>query len=343
MSNINDYGFPFSSVSNDRQYSAGEWRKYFGTLIKDGVVQNALNECQVKPQTLPNKTVFVDTGAIFIQGAMRILESAENLSIDDNTSGNSRIDRIVARLNFADRKIELAVLKGTPSSSPTAKTLTRNTSVWELALADITLTNGFSTIVGTAITDQRPDTDLCGASSMTIGVIPPSGNEAVTVGLSPGTSSKYGEANVDDALDKISNCLYFGLISQLSGGDGKTGNQDGYIAFSTTDIDEIGAAGSSQFIIPTGVKRVRFYFKGQLNASYLAGLVSVRLHKNGTDLGAIAQLSDSQGCAINTTFYSLPTECNPGDIFKLYGDPQTIGEYSSSISAGAIFGMEVLK
>lgn len=346
MANINDYGFPFSSVEGDRQYSASEWRDYFGTLIKDGVVRNSLNECQVKPQTVPNKTVKVDAGTMFIRGAMRILGTAQTLSIDDNTSENPRIDRIVARLNFTDRKIEFAVLKGTPASSPVAVSLRRNTSVWELALADVKLSNGFSAITGTEITDQRQDTDLCGASSMTIGVIPPSGADAETVILSSGTAAKYGEIEVDSALDKISNTLYRGLYSQLSGGDGKIGNaQDGYITFSTTDIDELSSAGSSQFTVPSGVTRVRFWFDGEIgvengNATLSA---SIKLHKNSSEIMEMVRMSGLTGERLKSVVYTPPVACVGGDVFKLYADLGTFGTYYSSLTAGSKFGMEILK
>ena len=203
MATINDYGFPFSSVGTDRQYGSAEWRDYFSRLISDGIIQNNANECKVKPQLTPNKTVFVDTGSIVITGAMLVVSAKVNLTIDQNTSGQARIDRIVARLNVAERKIEFAVLKGTPAVSPVAKALTRTSTVYELGLADITLANGYSTITESVINDQRWDVDLCGASSMTIGVIPPSGLDAVTVNTSQTTEEMLGlepNSNVDKAL-----------------------------------------------------------------------------------------------------------------------------------------------
>lgn len=200
MPNINDYGLPFTSQDGDRKYSALEWREYFSRLIHNGLIQNAANECQVKPQAAPNKTVYVDTGVVFINGAMRVLDAPAALAVAENTSGNSRIDRVVARLNEASRTIEFDVLEGTPAGSPVAPALTRTAGVYELGLADITLANGYSTITTTEIADQRWDISLCGASSMTIGVIPPSGLEAETVTLSPETAGLYGEGNVDAAL-----------------------------------------------------------------------------------------------------------------------------------------------
>lgn len=202
MSIINDYGFPFTSVNKDRTYSSDEWREYFSRLIHNGLIQNAANECQVKPQAVPNKTVYVDTGVVFINGAMRVLDAPVTLAVAENTSGNPRIDRVVARLNEANRTIEFAVLEGTPAGSPVAPALTRAAGVYELGLADITLANGYSTITATEITDQRWDISLCGASSMTIGVIPPKGLDAVTVQLGAETKAIYEVENVDDALKR---------------------------------------------------------------------------------------------------------------------------------------------
>ena len=162
MANINNFGFPFSSVAGDRQYGASEWRTYFESLVTSGVTGDILNELSVEPQDTPNKTVYVDTGSIFIKGALFELTSAENLTIADNTSGSARIDRIVARLNYTDRKIEFAVLQGTPSASPVVPTLTRSTATWELSLAQIAVANGFSTITATEITDERLDESVCG-------------------------------------------------------------------------------------------------------------------------------------------------------------------------------------
>lgn len=164
MGIINDYGFPFTSVNNDRTYSSGDWREYFVSLFSNGVVDGNLNKLQIKPQEVPNKTIFVDTGSIIINGAALSNTSTKTLSIAENTSGDSRIDRIVARLNLTDRKISFAVVQGTPAASPSAPALTRNTTTYEMSLAQILLTNGYSTIVSGNITDERLDESVCGYS-----------------------------------------------------------------------------------------------------------------------------------------------------------------------------------
>jgi len=162
MSNINDFGMPFTSQSGDRAYSALDWRSYFSSLLENGVIGDFGNELMIKPQSTPNKTVYVDTGAIFISGAMRVMPAVTNLSISDNTSGQPRIDRIVARLNLTDRKIEFAVRQGTASISPSPPELIQNSSIWELSLAQVYLSNGFSTITSGVITDERSNVSVCG-------------------------------------------------------------------------------------------------------------------------------------------------------------------------------------
>lgn len=164
MANINDLGFPFTSIGGDRQYSASEWREYFDAVMTSGVVANIENGLRVNAQSSPNKTVFIDVGAIVIRGAMRVITDTINLALSDNASGNPRIDRIVARLNYTDRKIEFAVKQGTPGASPAAPALTRTTTAWELSLASIYLTNGYTVITETEITDERIYDEVCGYS-----------------------------------------------------------------------------------------------------------------------------------------------------------------------------------
>ena len=162
MGVMNTYGFPFPSVDGDRQYSSLEWREYFSNLLESGIVGAIANELGVKPQDTPNKTVYVDTGAIVINGAMLSHTEPSTLSFSDNVSGNPRIDRVIARLNLPSRKIELVVVEGSPSVSPEAPELVRNASTYELSLAQVAIANGYSAITTAEITDERADESLCG-------------------------------------------------------------------------------------------------------------------------------------------------------------------------------------
>ena len=283
MGKINDFGFPFASVTGDRQYSASEWRDYFTSLLTNGVVVEILNALKINPQAVANKTVFVDTGAVVINGCMRILDTTQNVTIADNTSGNPRIDRIVARLNYADRKIEFAVLAGTPGGSPVAPTLTQNTTVWELSLAQIAVANGFSTIVVGNITDQRT----------------------------------YMQYNVEP----YNSDKYFGKYSLMTGGAAVAAGIVAFTTEVKDDFLAINLGTStSRITIPSGISTVKFHSSGVMIAPF-AGIevADVKLYKNGSNTGLAfgfgASLNGRAGGYCST---SIPVSVSVNDYFELF-------------------------
>jgi len=310
MGKINDFGFPFTSVTGDRQYSASEWRDYFESLLTNGVVVGNLNTLKVNSQAVANKTIYVDTGSIVINGCMRILDTTQNITIADNVSGNARIDRIVARLNYTDRKIEFAVLTGTPGGSPVAPTLTQNTTVWEISLAQIAVANGFSTIIVGNITDQRT---------------------YMQYNTEPYTSDKY-----------------FGKYSQMSGGDAKSSaTQNGVITFTAEDNDDFLAinipTSASRIVIPSGATRAKFYCKIRARTGSFDSTITISLRKNSTNVQTL-YFDSGQANASNTAealYYSTPVSCVATDYFEIYVTMGTSSD-SSSISAGSVFGIEML-
>lgn len=62
----------------------------------------------------------------------------------------------------------LTVLKGVPSAKPVAAALTRNTEIWELAIADIYVGKGVTKIQTKDIADQRFNSAVCGIVKGTI-------------------------------------------------------------------------------------------------------------------------------------------------------------------------------
>ena len=282
MGKINDFGFPFTSVTGDRQYSAGEWRDYFSSLVTNGVVSETLNKLKINQQASANKTVFVDTGSVVINGCMRILDTTQNITITDNTSGNPRIDRIVARLNYTDRKIEFAVLTGTPAGSPVAPTLTQNTTVWEISLAQIAVANGFSTIIAGNITDQRT---------------------YMQYNIEPYTSDKY-----------------FGKYSLMTGGTRITNGVVPFTTESHDDFLAINLGTStSRITIPAGISKIKLSSSGIFSTTNGAILYSsMALLKNGVD----TDLPFGYGYPINAkpfgySITSIPLTVSAGDYFEI--------------------------
>lgn len=150
-------GLPRYDRAVDSEFLRAVFKQYFS----DGVFYNPADALQVTADTGMN--VQVAPGACHIQGAMAIEDSPRVLAVQ--ASGElDRIDTVVARLDLAlgVRSIDLYVLKGTPAETPTAPTLTRNNTVWELGLADLFIAKSTTEISQQRITDTRLDTARCG-------------------------------------------------------------------------------------------------------------------------------------------------------------------------------------
>ena len=156
------YGF-FNSVNGDRLYNADDISNYFLKLISNGVFATPANAMQVQESS--GMTVSVSAGWGFINCKWLNNDSAYNLTLDAADIALNRIDRIVMRLN-ADRTLrnmELAIIKGTPAATPAPPALTRVAGgVWELSLAQIYIAANAAEITQANITDERPNTSLCG-------------------------------------------------------------------------------------------------------------------------------------------------------------------------------------
>lgn len=150
--------FPFNSVSGDREYSAVDFAAYFGDIISSGVSANGDN---LPVTSAGGLNLSVGPGFAWIEGHLYENTATKTLSLE--TGGSlPRIDRVVARLDVAERKIEAVILKGTPASSPAAPALTRNADYWEIGLANIAVAASAISVTDSNITDTRTDVDVCG-------------------------------------------------------------------------------------------------------------------------------------------------------------------------------------
>jgi hypothetical protein len=153
------YGF-FNSSSGDRLYNAADFAAYFGDLVSNGIFDAHAGILQVTPHT--GMTVSVAAGSAWIGGYRYENTEALTLPIATANGTHPRIDRVVLRLSMVERSITLAVLTGTAASSPTAPALTRNSDVYELGIADISIGAAVLSIAAWDIADTRLDTVLCG-------------------------------------------------------------------------------------------------------------------------------------------------------------------------------------
>ena len=145
----------------DRAFGAGDFSKYFGTLIKNGIFPNPSSNFQIMGDQ-NNMTVKAEPGLAWIEGHLGYDDSVYILNIDKADSTMDRIDRIVLRLDTLERRIKWVVKKGEFSASPTPKPLQRDADGYEIAIADVRVGKGVSKITQSAITDLRMNTELCG-------------------------------------------------------------------------------------------------------------------------------------------------------------------------------------
>lgn len=154
------YGF-FNSVGGDRLYNAEDVGRYLYGIITDGVYQDDTGQLQVLASSGAGMTVTVQTGRAMLRQHYMENESAYSLTLDIGTA-LPRTDLIMIRLSLTDRKITLNVKKGTPAASPVPPALSRESTIYELALAAITVAANATSVTQADIQDLRPNTDYCG-------------------------------------------------------------------------------------------------------------------------------------------------------------------------------------
>ena len=152
----------FNSVSGDRLYKAEDFAKYFSSFISNGIFPDPSTNLQVFASGNDDMSIIVKAGSAWINGYFYYLDTDTTFTIGTADGTLNRIDRIVVHLDIAGRAINVKVLKGVIASSPTAPTLQRDADGYDLALADIAINAGVTSISQSNITDQRQNQDLCG-------------------------------------------------------------------------------------------------------------------------------------------------------------------------------------
>ncbi len=142
----------------DRQYNADDYCDNLAVIISDGVLRDENNGLKV---TASGLNLTVNAGRAWIKGHYYHNDTAYTLPAVVPPTGGSRIDRVVLRLdtNISVRSLTLQYKQGAAGTSPVAPTLTRTNTVYEICLAEISVSAGdFSA----AVTDTRGNKNLCG-------------------------------------------------------------------------------------------------------------------------------------------------------------------------------------
>jgi hypothetical protein len=100
--------------------------------------------------------VKIRDGQALVRGHYYDSTAQETLTIANADLSNPRIDVVVLRLDPSANSIVLAVVAGTPASSPTAPALTQTVgAVYEFPLAEVRVNAAVATIAPENITDLR--------------------------------------------------------------------------------------------------------------------------------------------------------------------------------------------
>lgn len=143
--------FPFDGTD----VFESQWRRMAQYWLATGAVEGELNELEVLQSAPPAMSVRVLSGVGWIKGHYYRTTAAVTVPIADAHASLDRIDVIVLRADFVGNVVELDVLEGTPDASPVAPTVTQDSTMWEIALAEVAVDATVLSITTAKITDVR--------------------------------------------------------------------------------------------------------------------------------------------------------------------------------------------
>lgn len=154
----------FNAVLNDgtydRTYNAEDVTSYLDLLVGNGVFPNPSTMLQVRAGSGMN--VIVGAGAGWINGHKMINTADLTLTVAASDVLLNRIDAVIFYVDFNLREMGISIKQGTLAASPVAPTLQRDTSRYEMCLAQIAVNKQVSGITSAMITDTRGNSNLCG-------------------------------------------------------------------------------------------------------------------------------------------------------------------------------------
>lgn len=139
--------YPLASADGSIKYYASDIQRQYKNIIGNKVIIG--DTLLVTAKSTPDLSVNISTGTAVNLGKEFRNSATVNLAITANTSTYNRIDAIVIDFSLTSNFIK--VVKGTPSSSPVAPTITNN----QILLANIVVGAGVTSIQSSNITDCR--------------------------------------------------------------------------------------------------------------------------------------------------------------------------------------------
>lgn len=151
-----------SSGSADITYSAADLAAEKAAYFSDGV----LAPDDFKVSAVDSLTVKIAPGGAVLGGYTYVNSSIGVRAIPSAAATKARRDLCVLKLDLSIRAMTVVIKSGTPSDDPQPPALTSTDSVKELALAEIYMPAGASSVNEATVTDLRKLASLRGAPSL---------------------------------------------------------------------------------------------------------------------------------------------------------------------------------
>ena len=244
------YGF-FDSRSGDRKYNAQQMTEFYDGIVTEGVFQHKDGGLAVTAGT--GLSVSVASGRAIVQNRWLKNDAAMTLQISAASETYARKDAVVIRLDTSARTISILVKTGTPAASPTAPSMTRSGSTYEMALAYVNVAAGATSVT---VTDKRSDSAVCGWAAVAqaaSGEVDAMLNDMKTgfdgvVYQSPGDAVRSCDQKLQDQIDPLYGYGDTEVSSTLNGyynSDTFTASETRYtLVYDVTDIDKVQVSGT---------------------------------------------------------------------------------------------------
>jgi hypothetical protein len=135
---------------NSRNVTDLEYEKIAATFSDDGVYGDPTDDAVVTAGVGLSVDIRGDVHASVRGHAWTSGSAGDTLAISANASGQTRIDRVVLRLDRSTWDVRAVIREGTAGAgAPTISTATGDTGVYEILLANVTILNGASTVTVT--------------------------------------------------------------------------------------------------------------------------------------------------------------------------------------------------
>ena len=150
--NLDTYA-PFDDGPGANTTESG-WRAFMRRLSNSGVIRDVGNSLSVYADST-GMQVKVRTGEVWIEGHWGAVTVEKVCPVAAAHATLARVDRVVARADFTNNRIEVDVVAGSTATPTVPPDLTQNTTIWETSLATVSVPAADTGIDAAQVTDAR--------------------------------------------------------------------------------------------------------------------------------------------------------------------------------------------